>query len=145
MFSSTIKQLSASSFLLDTGSPHYVKYVNRIDDVDINKEGKAIRYNDDYKEKGVNVNFVEKIDSKSISVATYERGVEGETYSCGTGITAAAIVHLMEERPIGGKHTIQVATKGGNLSVDISLSARGIEEIWLNGPAVHVYNGELKV
>lgn len=145
MFSSTIKQLSARSFLLDTGSPHYVKYVNRLDDVDVHDDGKAIRYSDDYIEEGVNVNFVEKIDSKSISVATYERGVEGETYSCGTGVTAAAIVHLMEEHPIGGKHTIQVVTKGGSLSVDISLSTRGIEEIWLNGPAEHVYNGEVYI
>ena len=81
-----------AEYILDTGSPHLVKYVNDLEDYRVTDEGKEIRYNETYKEEGINVNFVETINDHTIFVRTYERGVEAETWSCGTGVTASALI-----------------------------------------------------
>ncbi len=127
------------NYVLNTGSPHYVKYVDQLDSVNVFNEGQAIRYSDEFPE-GINVNFVEKIDKDHIKVRTYERGVEDETYSCGTGVTACAIIHA----PDTGQQQVHVTTKGGNLSVRFYRNEEGQPtDIWLIGPATMVYDGTI--
>ena len=100
--------------IINTGSPHFVKYVTNIEEVDVVSSGSDIRYSSNFTEEGINVNFVETIDEDKIFVRTYERGVEDETLSCGTGVTAAALISAHNEN---GFNTVDVKTKGGNLSV----------------------------
>ena len=128
--------------VVDTGSPHYIKHVSYVSKIDVVKEGREIRYSKQFEEKGINVNFVEVSDNKII-VRTYERGVEDETYSCGTGVTAAALVFAHNEN---GFNRIEVQTKGGYLAVEFDkLSDEKFENIWLCGPADFVFNGEIVI
>jgi diaminopimelate epimerase len=129
---------------LDTGSPHYVKLVHDIEHFDVFKEGKAIRYNDRFKEKGTNVNFMERFDDH-IFVRTYERGVEDETYSCGTGVTAAGLVACTEGLT-PSSNECKVRTIGGDLKVTFQkIDDSGYKDIWLTGPALQVFKGEVNV
>jgi len=100
--------------ILDTGSPHYIKHVPEVGKIDVVQEGKSIRYSKTFEENGINVNFVESQD-QNIIVRTYERGVEDETFSCGTGVTASALVFAHNEN---GFNRIEVQTKGGHLAVE---------------------------
>lgn len=128
--------------ILDTGSPHYVKHVTHVNDIDVVEEGREIRYSKTFEEKGINVNFVETTD-KNIIVRTYERGVEDETYSCGTGVTACALVFAHNEN---GFNRIEVQTKGGHLAVEFDkLDDNRFENIWLCGPADFVFSGEIDI
>ena len=125
---------------LDTGSPHHVVFRNNLKKLDVKAEGSAIRYSDLYKEEGVNVNFVELMGSDNFSVRTYERGVEDETLSCGTGVTAVAIaMHYIGETE---KNLINLATPGGNLKVSFKENLGTYNNVWLIGPAEFVYKGE---
>ena len=99
-------------FVTNTGSPHYVKVVEGVEKLDVFAEGKAIRYNDRFKTAGINVNFVE-FQQEHLFVRTYERGVENETYSCGTGVTAAAIATHLHKT---GEHIVSIKTLGGALA-----------------------------
>lgn len=127
--------------VLNTGSPHYVKFVNNLEEVDVFAEGKHIRYNEKYAAQGINVNFTERITENKIFVRTYERGVENETYSCGTGVTAAALVSAHNER---GFNQVEVKTIGGNLNVEYyKLDEENFSDIWLSGPATHVFTGTI--
>lgn len=129
--------------LLDTGSPHYVKSVTEIKSVDVVKEGKAIRYSEKFKEQGVNVNFVEPISPTKLFVRTYERGVEDETFSCGTGVTAAAIVNAHNDR---GFNHVDIRTNGGKLYVEFDRKDDDVfEDIWLAGPAEKVFDGFIEL
>ncbi len=135
-------QISEDHYELDTGSPHYVTFVEDVDDIRVVENGQAIRYSEAYRAEGINVNFVEKMES-GISVLTYERGVEGETLSCGTGVTAAAIAYYLDA-PSANRQNVAIQTKGGALSVRFqSNSQNGFSDIWLGGPALQVFQGTI--
>lgn len=127
-------------FILNTGSPHYVIFVEDVSDINIVEGGQAIRYSDRFRKDGINVNFVEKSDA-GLMVATYERGVEAETLSCGTGVTAAALAwHL--NRPGNGISEVPIITKGGSLKVRYVPDGHGgFTDVWLCGPATNVFEG----
>jgi diaminopimelate epimerase len=129
---------------LDTGSPHYVKFINGIHRYNVYDEGRKIRYSKDFKEHGINVNFVEiKEDEDKIYVRTYERGVENETLSCGTGVTASALVCAHNHF---GFNRVEVQTPGGDLAVEFDkIGDEKFENIWLCGPAARVFSGEIDV
>jgi diaminopimelate epimerase len=129
-------------FVLDTGSPHFVKLTDSVMGLDVFKKGREIRNSHEYKEKGINVNFVEQLsESDKIIVRTYERGVEDETYSCGTGVTAAALVCYHNDN---GFNHVDVQTKGGALSVEYDKVGNSFRDIWLTGPAVKVFEGTIE-
>lgn len=130
-------------FILDTGSPHYVKHVGDVWNIDVVKEGREIRYNHRFAKNGININFVETADEGDITVRTYERGVEDETLSCGTGVTASA---LMFAHNNNGFNRVNVKTSGGNLAVEFTKTGEfSFENIWLCGPAAFVYKGEIEI
>ncbi len=134
-------EIGTSFFYLNTGSPHYVTFVDDLDDVDVVREGRAVRYNDRFKEAGTNVNFVQT-NAEGITVATYERGVEDETLSCGTGVTAAAIAQYLKS---GNNRTrIPIRVKGGNLEVRFEPENGSFTNIWLCGPATLVFEGDIQ-
>lgn len=129
-------------FFLDTGSPHYVKFTEAVQEVDVVRQGRAIRYGDRFAAAGTNVNFVQ-MDADGISVATYERGVEDETLSCGTGVTAAAIAYHLRhpDRPL----RVPVRAKGGKLEVRFQPNGQGFTEVWLGGPVELVFEGVVEI
>lgn len=126
---------------VDTGSPHHLEFVEQVAEVAVVERGRAIRRSAPYAEKGVNVNFVEVIAPNALRVATYERGVEDETLSCGTGVTAAALGYYLKHRPDQAPHPIRVETKGGQLEVRFERAGDGFEQIWLCGPVQQVFHG----
>jgi len=129
-------------YYLNTGSPHYVTFVNDIEKFDVFSKGKEIRNNERFKAVGTNVNFVEPSDD-GIFVRTYERGVEDETFSCGTGVTASAIsagLHLDKNAT-----SFNIITLGGKLNVRFQRSNKGFNNIWLSGPAQHVFTGTIEL
>lgn len=124
---------------MNTGSPHYVQFVSDLDNYDVFAEGKRIRYSEDWlKRGGTNVNFVEVLDNEAIKVRTYERGVEDETYSCGTGVTACAI---STNKRLGINSPIKIITKGGNLRVSFN---ENLSNVYLIGPAIRVFEGYIE-
>jgi diaminopimelate epimerase len=136
----TIRQANGD-FILDTGSPHYVHLQHDVLFADVFKKGREIRYSKAFAKDGINVNFVEQLDdSDKIIVRTYERGVEDETLSCGTGVTAAALVCHHNDN---GFNSVEVQTKGGLLTVEYDKIGDTYRDIWLNGPAVKVYEGSI--
>ena len=133
----------SSYAILDTGSPHFVKFASNVKDIDVVETGREIRNSAAFKEQGINVNFVETIDEDSIFVRTYERGVEDETMSCGTGVTASALMSAHNDK---GFNRVEVQTPGGHLSVEFEKNDdENFENIWLCGPAEFVYKGEIEV
>ncbi len=133
-----------SDYFIDTGSPHYISY-EREDQRDIVDFGKSIRYSDAYKSEGVNVNLISFHDKGEIDVRTYERGVENETFACGTGATACGLAYadqfLKEDKGI-----VTVHVKGGTLRIHYKKTAPGkFEDIWLEGPGVFVFKGKCDV
>lgn len=136
-------EFSLDHYVLDTGSPHYVKFVTGIEDYKVVAEGHNIRNSKEFLEKGINVNFVETISEDHIYVRTYERGVEDETFSCGTGVTASA---LMAAHNDNGFNRVEVKTKGGGLYVEFDkVSDTKFVNIWLCGPATFVFSGEIEL
>ncbi len=129
-------------YLLDTGSPHYVSFVEDLSDLDIVQSGRAVRYSARFRREGVNVNFVEE-EKDGLVVATYERGVEDETLSCGTGVTATALANAHRNGSGSGKTTIK--TKGGELTVQYKAFNQGFTDIWLCGLAKQVFRGEVEL
>ncbi|MFN3528399.1 MAG: diaminopimelate epimerase [Bacteroidia bacterium] len=134
----------AGGWYLNTGSPHHLEWVQQVAKHDVVTEGKRLRWHDNYAPGGTNVNFIEELANRSIKVRTYERGVEAETYSCGTGVTAAAMLYAAEKLT-HGKHQIKVETSGGNLEVSFYLDAQGFNRVMLLGPAKQVFLGSILV
>ena len=127
---------------LDTGSPHHVIFVEDVQSEDVQQKGSEIRYSEMYKDNnGTNVNFVQQINDEVLKVRTYERGVEDETFSCGTGVTAVAIAAYQTGK-IQNKE-VKLETPGGSLEVKFEKTGSGFENIWLTGPAVQVFKGEI--
>lgn len=135
------RQAGQDNFIY-TGSPHYVRFVQDVASYPVVDEGRKIRYSDAFKPGGTNVNFVELQDDNTIFVRTYERGVEDETLSCGTGVTAAAIAAFQR----GYTSPVKVKTRGGDLSVEFKSSQSGtLTDVYLTGPAKMVFKGELEL
>lgn len=135
-----VKQISFEEdyAILDTGSPHLVQWVEDVAQTEVFREGREIRNWDRFQPKGINVNFIQRLD-KGIAIRTYERGVEDETLACGTGVTAAAIVAAGNET---GTFEIPVKAMGGDLSVSFEKANPGTaEHIVLTGGAVFVFEG----
>lgn len=130
----------ADHCFLNTGSPHYVTFRHRVAEMNVYDEGRQIRYSSEFAPGGTNVNFVENLGDGELLVRTYERGVEDETYSCGTGVTATALVAALA----GAKSPVHIQTPGGNLRVSFEQPAPGIfRHIFLEGPAEEVFQGHL--
>ncbi len=130
-----------SHVFLDTGSPHHVEFVEDLADFKVKSRGKKIRYGEPYNDAGANVNFVHKINDDIFAVRTYERGVEDETLSCGTGVTAVAIaMNYIGETE---KNLITLKTEGGDLKVSFRKNNDEFSDVWLMGAATQVYKGEI--
>jgi diaminopimelate epimerase len=131
-------------FFLNTGSPHYVKFVEHVNEIDLVTEARKIRYNSRFSAEGTNVNFIEK-DENELTVRTYERGVEDETFSCGTGVTVAALVAAVKGIS-HSKNNCVIKTKGGNLEVTFEkVLEKNFYNIWLKGPAENVFEGTINI
>jgi diaminopimelate epimerase len=140
-----VKMIEAD-FFIHTGSPHFVRFVSDLQHFPVVEEGRKIRYAEDFKPGGTNVNFVELQGDNTIFVRTYERGVEDETLSCGTGVTAAALAASRK----GYTSPVNIKTKGGELAVEfktqsgLSVGKPGsFDDIFLIGPAKMVFEGDL--
>ncbi|NVN95825.1 MAG: diaminopimelate epimerase [Bacteroidetes bacterium] len=132
-------QQSENYFLLNTGSPHYVQLVDNVDDIDIVSEGRKIRYDKRFAPSGLNVNFMQ-VKESHLYVRTYERGVEDETLSCGTGVTASALAYASDKNIT----EVSVLTKGGNLKVLFEKHGDSFKNIFLEGETCFVFEGELE-
>ena len=128
---------------VNTGSPHHVIFSEEVENLNLKKEGAAIRYSEEYNSiGGTNVNFVAQIDKGTYKVRTYERGVEDETLSCGTGVTAVALASYATGRT--ALTTVHLETPGGELAVSFEPVEDGFRNIWLTGPAKQVFKGEIE-
>jgi diaminopimelate epimerase len=136
----TIKTTTAYSFL-DTGSPHHVEIVENLSAFDIKGEGARIRYSDLYGSAGSNINFVSQKEADFFAVRTYERGVEDETLSCGTGVTAVALA--MHNQGKTDANRVRLAVEGGELEVSFEKDDNGYHSIFLIGPATYVFEGKI--
>jgi len=131
-------------FFLNTGSPHVVKFIDNHKNFDTYKEGSAIRNSDKYKKEGTNVNFVSIKDSHTITASTFERGVEDETYSCGTGCIASAIVTALK-LDIPNPIEIAIKTKGGSLKVYTQNTNGTFDNTFLEGPTESSFSGQINI
>jgi diaminopimelate epimerase len=135
----SIASFPAGTFFMNTGSPHLVRFVENLQNFPVYNEGRQIRYSQEFEPKGTNVNFAQIIGSE-IHVRTYERGVEDETYSCGTGVTAVAIAS--QEK--GFKSPVKIKTKGGDLEVNFSKENDIYTNVYLVGKATKVFEGTIE-
>lgn len=130
------------AYVLFTGSPHYVCFRNEINKINLVPEARSIRYNNTYKQNGININFVEE-QANIFSMRTYERGVEDETLSCGTGTVAVALSIAIKNNLPSGK--IEINTLGGKLQVAYTKVDTTFINIWLIGAAKLVFKGSINV
>jgi len=128
---------------LDTGSPHYVTLKSDIVSLDVKKEGKKIRSSSTFIAEGINVNFVEQLSPNTFAIRTYERGVEDETLSCGTGATAAAIAMHKTQKTFSEQ--ILLETKGGELDISFKFKDNIYQDVWLSGSAELVFDGAISI
>jgi diaminopimelate epimerase len=140
----SVEHLDNETFVLNTGSPHYVRFVSDVAQVDVFAEGRAVRYSERFGAAGINVNFASPLPDGTLRVRTYERGVEDETLACGTGVTAAAIAHFYRNRLNLGSVAVPVKAEGGDLAVRYEAQTDGsFRQIWLCGPAQRVFKGDI--
>jgi diaminopimelate epimerase len=144
---SNVSQVESNDgcYWLDTGSPHHIEFTEALNKIDVYKAGHAIRNNATYVKEGVNVNFTQILSEDTIAVATYERGVEDETLSCGTGVTAAAIATTLHTASVASENSVKIQTKGGPLQVSFEHNDKRFENIWLKGSAQFVFEGSIQV
>lgn len=135
-----VSQEGQNDFFVNNGSPHHVAFVDNVDDYDVFSKGASVRYAEKYQPHGTNVNFVE-LTEVGIKVRTYERGVENETLSCGTGVTAAAIVSAFK----GRLSPVRIQTKGGELEVSFEREGNTFKNVYLAGPATPVFEGRIEI
>jgi len=123
---------------INTGSPHHIEFRDNLSDLNVKKEGSAIRYSSLYGETGSNINFVEQ-EGSAFNVRTYERGVEDETLSCGTGVTAVALaMHHLKKTD---QNKVNINAVGGKLTISFQKSDEGYDSIYLIGAANFVFEG----
>ena len=133
-------RLFADGIFVDIGSPHYIQFVSKVEQFDVLKEGKIIRYSGLFGTEGTNVNFVEMQGKDKIYVRTYERGVENETLSCGTGVTACAIAANLKKY----QSPVNIYTRGGELRVEFNKNgSEEFTDIYLSGPAEMIFKGTI--
>ena len=129
-------------FFINTGSPHFISNTKDVKNFPVKEEGRKIRYSNDFKPGGTNANFVELLPDNTIFVRTYERGVEDETLSCGTGVTAAALASSFS----GYQSPVKIKTLGGELSVEFKVGQDGaFTDIFLIGSARKVFEGSFDI
>ena len=138
---SKISQNKKGDFVMNTGSPHYLIFGKIKEDTLIEK-ARAIRYSDDFPE-GINVNWIEEIGVNELFVRTYERGVEDETYSCGTGVTASALVYATKNQLTN--ESIKIKTKGGSFLIGYTFENGLFSNVTLKGSATFVFEGEINI
>jgi len=131
-------------FTTNTGSPHYIQFIENLDDLDIIQRAREIRYSNQYKKDGINVNFV-KPEANFVTMRTYERGVEDETLSCGTGVTAVALMQHVRRKGGAGEFLQEVHAPGGELGVRFTFDGKVFSNIWLIGPAEFVFSGSILI
>ncbi|HUW94116.1 MAG TPA: diaminopimelate epimerase [Bacteroidales bacterium] len=133
---------TSDGFVVNTGVPHLVVFVDDVDNADLVTVARPLRYSPLYAPEGVNVNLVQ-VEGDKLKVRTYERGVEDETLSCGTGVTASAIAAAISGKIITDHPEIKV--KGGTLFVTFKINNETVTEIHLRGPATFVFSGETEI
>jgi diaminopimelate epimerase len=132
-----------NNYILNTGSPHYVIFVEDAELVDIKEEAWKVRYSQRFEEDGINVNFAERDGDNGLFVRTYERGVEDETLSCGTGVVASSLAFAAMSKKSWNE--VNIETPGGNLKVKFEHAGNGFKNIYLIGPAEKVFEGSVEV
>ena len=136
-----LKQLDEKDWFINTGSPHHIIISNDVDSEDVVSSGRKIRNSSDYTgHNGTNVNFAQLLQDR-VKIRTYERGVEDETLSCGTGATAVGIMAA----ELGWKSPVRIQTPGGQLSVTFKKEGDFFTDIWLAGPAQKVFEGTVTI
>jgi diaminopimelate epimerase len=138
----TVKR-DGEAFVINTGSPHYIKFDTNVADKNVFEEGRAIRYSDMYHKEGININFVED-KTDYLFVRTYERGVEDETYACGTGVTAVALANAVVKNMLGD-HETPIKVLGGEINIKFNYNGEIFTQVFLEGPAKQVFNGNIEV
>ena len=136
-------EITAEHVFLDTGSPHHVQMEENLKDFDVKTQGANIRYSDMYGKAGSNVNFVNQENDNTFSIRTYERGVEDETLSCGTGATAVAIA--MKALGKTNSDSVNINVEGGKLEVSFHEKEEKFVDVFLKGPATFVFKGEIEI
>ncbi|MGB7786288.1 MAG: diaminopimelate epimerase [Salinimicrobium sp.] len=138
-----IVEKKKDAVFVNTGSPHHIVFVDGVDAIDIKHQGAAVRNSSEYKKiGGTNVNYAQYLDKATFKVRTFERGVEDETLSCGTGVTAVALAAFATGK--AEERTIHLETLGGVLGVSFEKDADGFKNIWLTGPAKMVFKGSIE-
>jgi diaminopimelate epimerase len=128
---------------LNTGSPHHVQLVEDLENYDVKNNGSQLRYSDLYGKEGSNINFVNQLSENHFALRTYERGVEDETLSCGTGATATALA--MDAIGKTTAKEIDLDVQGGKLKVTFDKTENGYENVFLIGPATFVFEGDIEM
>ncbi len=143
-----VKTIGEKDIFINTGSPHFIRFVENLKDYPVFEEGRKIRFSEAFAPKGTNVNFVELQEDNTIFVRTYERGVEDETLSCGTGVTASALAASLK----GYTSPVKIKAMGGELSIEFTphssqsvVQSGTFSDIFLIGPAKMVFEGEMEL
>lgn len=135
-------QTDGDAFVLNTGSPHYIQTCVDLKNKNVFLDGKAVRYSEKYSSEGINVNYTEDLGDRYF-VRTYERGVEDETFACGTGVTAVALAMAKQKNQVGHILT-SIDVLGGRLNVRFNYDGNRFTDIFLEGPATFVFEGNMK-